>query len=180
MNLPALGDNQVYLGVAIEVPEPLAGRLRQARTNCRDNDAHIPPHITLVAPLAMNRQNMVEVKRHIGAVVAASRPFQVHLHSTGSFRPVSPTVFVQVTKGNSECVALEAAIRSGPLAHQPAFDFCPHVTVAHQVDQVTLDQAQAALAGFDEFFLAQRVDLWQIHQTGAISRLEHYLLGSRV
>ena len=42
-------------------------------------------------------------------------PFVVRLRGTGTFRPVSPVVFVAVAEGISGCEQLAAAVRRGPL-----------------------------------------------------------------
>ena len=40
--------------------------------------------------------------------------FRVHLRGTGTFRPVSPVVFVGVVEGISQCEQLAAGVRQGP------------------------------------------------------------------
>ncbi len=40
-------------------------------------------------------------------------------------------------------------MRKGPLAHQPAFPFHPHVTIAHHLDEAALDLAYETLADYD-------------------------------
>ena len=59
------------------------------------------------------------------AVAAATRPFHVHLRGTGTFRPVSPVVFVNVVEGISGCELLAAAVRQGPLAIDAALPLPP-------------------------------------------------------
>jgi len=162
--------------VALEVPEPLAKRIQQARGCFLDEDAHLPPHITLVPPLALELADLPAVKVHLAGAVRPHQPFRVHLRSTGTFRPVSPTVFLALTDGAAGCAALEADLRTGPLACQLDFEFHPHVTLAHQVEEATLNRAQTALAAFDETFLASEVDLWQLLPDGAVTHLARYQL----
>jgi len=144
-----------------------------------DQDAHLPPHITLLPPLACDLTDLPAVKAHLASIVQPQRPFRVHLHSTASFRPVSPTVFLALEQGAAQCVALEAALRTGPLACRTGFDFHPHVTVAHQVDEATLNRAKAAMASFDETFVASEVDLWQLQLDGTVTHLERYQMEGR-
>ena len=43
---------------------------------------------------------MADVEKHLADVAAASgQPFIMHLAGTGTFRPTSPVVFVQVARG---------------------------------------------------------------------------------
>ncbi len=76
----------------------------------------------------------------------------MHLRGSGTFRPVSPVVFVPLARGISECERLEAQVRSGPLARETLFPYHPHVTVAHDLDEPALDAAFDALATYDARF----------------------------
>ena len=85
---------------------------------------------------------------HLRAVTAAAEPFDMVLSGTGTFRPVSPVVFVQVSRGIPSCEALERAVRSGPVERPLDFPYHPHVTVAHHLDEAALDRAFESLADF--------------------------------
>ena len=148
------------IGVALAIPEPWASELQDYRTSIGDSTATmIPTHITLVPPTEVAEEDLPEVEKHL-AEVAADRPaFVVHLRGTGTFRPVSPVVFVTVAEGISSCEQLAGAVRRGPLDVDIAFPYHPHVTVAHHLDDAALDRAFADLADFecrfdvDEFHL---------------------------
>ena len=73
----------------------------------------------------------------------------MHLRGTGTFRPVSPVVFVAVAEGIAGCEQLAAAVRRGPLDVDLTFPYHPHVTVAHELDETVLDQVFDDLAGFE-------------------------------
>ena len=70
----------------------------------------------------------------------------MRLRGTGTFRPVSPVVFVTVAEGISQCEALADAVRRGPLETDLLFPYHPHVTVAHHLDDDVMDQAFDELA----------------------------------
>jgi 2'-5' RNA ligase len=149
------------IGVAIAVPEPWATQLQDYRTSIGDRTAtHIPTHLTLVPPTVVADADEAAVVDHLDAAAAASAPFPIHLRGTGTFRPVSPVVFVTVVEGISRCEQLAAAARSGPLASDPAFPYHPHVTIAHHLDDATLDRAFEELAGFECVFDADRFHLY--------------------
>ena len=59
-----------------------------------------------------------EIEEHLRAVAADEQPFDIQLRGTGTFRPVSPVVFVQLAAGIGECERLEQRVRSGPLARE--------------------------------------------------------------
>ena len=72
----------------------------------------------------------------------------MELHGTGSFRPVSPVVFVQVAEGIASCEQLQQQLRCGPLRRRPSFPYHPHVTVAHHLPPAALDRASRELAEY--------------------------------
>lgn len=136
------------IGVAIAIPEPWATRLQDYRTSIGDETAtRIPTHITLVPPTELDEGQ--DVADHLAAVAARHGSFGIHLRGTGTFRPVSPVVFVSLATGISQCEQLAADARSGPLASELAFPYHPHVTVAHHLPDETLDRAFAELADFE-------------------------------
>ena len=102
-------------GVAVTVPEPWGSHLQGARRSFGDPAASaIPPHVTLLPPTDLAGEQLGRFVDHLAAVCALAQPFDMVLSGTGTFRPVSPVVFVQVSKGISACERLERAVRSGP------------------------------------------------------------------
>ena len=138
------------IGVAVAIPEPWASELQDYRTGVGDSmAATIPTHITLVPPTEVTDAELSEIEDHLVAVAAEVPAFEVHLRGTGTFRPVSPVVFVSLVEGISQCEQLADAVRRGPLAVDLAYPYHPHVTVAHHVAEGRLDQAFDELADFE-------------------------------
>ena len=138
------------IGVAVAIPEPWASELQDYRTGVGDSmAATIPTHITLVPPTEVTDDELAEIEEHLVAVAAEVPAFDVHLRGTGTFRPVSPVVFVSLVEGISQCEQLADAVRRGPLAVDLAFPYHPHVTIAHDVAEGRLDQAFDELADFE-------------------------------
>lgn len=149
------------IGVAIAVPEPWGPQLQEYRTALGDKTAlGIPTHITLSPPFEADEDDLPAIEKHLGEAAATTGPFRIHLRGTGTFRPVSPVVFVTVARGISSCEQLAMAVRRGPLATELAFPYHPHVTVAHDVDDHLLDRAFDELAGFEAEFDADHVRLY--------------------
>ena len=84
----------------------------------------------------------------------------MHLRGTGTFRPISPVVFVSLVEGISQCEQLADAVRSGPLALDLAFPYHPHVTIAHHLSDELLDRAFEELADFDCEFDVEHFHLY--------------------
>ena len=138
------------IGVAVAIPEPWATELQDYRTSVGDTTATmIPTHITLVPPTEVAPGGLDEVEAHLEQAATKVSAFSVHLRGTGTFRPVSPVVFVTLVQGISRCEQLADAVRRGPLATDLAFPFHPHVTVAHHLSDDLLDQAFRDLADFE-------------------------------
>jgi 2'-5' RNA ligase len=144
------------IGVAVAIPEPWATELQDYRTNVGDSmAATIPTHITLVPPTEVTDDELEKIEAHLTTAAADVPTFEVHLRGTGTFRPVSPVVFVSVVEGISQCEQLADAVRRGPLAVDLTFPYHPHVTIAHDLDDAQLDQAFDELSGFEcEFDVA--------------------------
>jgi len=155
----------VTVGVAVAIPEPWARELQDYRTSVGDETAQrIPTHITLVPPLDLDG-DLSEVEEHLALVAASFESFRIHLRGTGTFRPVSPVVFVSLVEGISQSEQLADAVRRGPLATELSFPYHPHVTIAHHLDDQTLDRAFAELADFDCVFEAEEFHLYVHHDS---------------
>ena len=148
------------IGVAVAIPEPWATELQDYRRSVGDTTAAmIPTHITLVPPTDVG-EDLSTIEDHLTEAAAEVRAFPVHLRGTGTFRPVSPVVFVTLVEGISQCEQLADAVRRGPLDIDLDFPYHPHVTVAHHLSDGPLDQAFAELAGFECEF---RVDEFHLY-----------------
>lgn len=148
------------VGVTIGIPEPLAGALESWRASFGDPMAAVvPPHITLITTTpASDWSAMV---RHVREVASGQQPFRVCLRSTGSFRPVSPVVYLKLDEGFDECVHLHEKLQSGPLEREPEFPFHPHVTVAHDVSDAGMDAAEQELEAFQASFEVQSIGVYE-------------------
>jgi 2'-5' RNA ligase len=154
------------IGVALSIPEPWATELQDYRTSVGDTTATmIPTHITLVPPTEVDPADLPLIEGHLAKVAEGFEPFRVHLRGTGTFRPVSPVVFVTLVEGISRCEQLAAAVRQGPLEVGLTFPYHPHVTIAHHLSDAQLDQAFAELAGFECLFDATEFHLYVHDET---------------
>ncbi|MEI2776874.1 MAG: 2'-5' RNA ligase family protein [Tetrasphaera sp.] len=152
------------IGVAVAIPEPHAGFLQERRESFGDPLAHaIPPHVTLLPPTVVDVNDLAAFEEHLAKVAATHPSFDIALESTGTFRPVSPVVFVRLTRGMAECEALESAIRTGPVVRELDFDYHPHVTVAHQISEEELD---AAFVDLDDFAVTFHVPAFHLYHHG--------------
>lgn len=149
------------IGVALAIPEPWASQLQDYRTGVGDTTATmIPTHITLVPPIEVADAELTMVEKHLDEVAADVGAFGVHLRGTGTFRPVSPVVFVSLVEGISSCEQLAKSVRRGPLDIDVSFPYHPHVTIAHHLEDDLLDRAFEELADFECEFDASGFHLY--------------------
>ena len=163
------------IGVALAIPEPWASELQDYRLSVGDTTATmIPTHITLIPPIEVDEDDLAEVEKHLTEVASATSAFRIHLRGTGTFRPVSPVVFVTVVEGISACEQLAVALRRGPLSVELQFPYHPHVTVAHDVAQENLDEAETVLRDYRATFPVVSMGLYE-HDTNGIWQLREEL-----
>jgi 2'-5' RNA ligase len=150
------------IGVAIPIPDPYGRELQRSRESFGDPLARsIPTHITLVPPLRIASAAQEEIEEHLRAVAAREAPFRIMLRGTGTFRPISPVVFVALATGIGECEHLELSLRRGPLDHTLSFPYHPHVTVAHHLPDDLLDRAFKELSEYRAEFTVRGFSLYE-------------------
>lgn len=166
------------IGVSIAIPAPHGEMLRARRASFGDCLADsIPTHVTLLPPTELTEEDLPAAVAHLEQVAADSDPFPMVLRGTGTFRPVSPVVFVQVSGGIADCEVLERAVRRGPLERAVDFYYHPHVTVAHHVPDANLDRAFAELADFECSFTVQEFHLYEHGADGVWRPARAFALG---
>ncbi len=107
------------------------------------------------------------VEEHLSATAKSRAPFVMHLLGTGTFRPVSPVVFIQVARGVADCEVLEKCDPHRAARRESLdFPYHPHVTVAQDVPDDALDLAYDGLSGFVARFAVERFALFERHPDG--------------
>ncbi|WP_369272987.1 2'-5' RNA ligase family protein [Streptomyces sp. R11] len=173
----------VTIGVSIAVPEPHGSLLQERRAGFGDAAAHgIPTHVTLLPPTEVDASLLPAIEVHLVEVAAAGRPFPMRLSGTGTFRPLSPVVFVQVVEGAAACTWLQKQVRhaSGPVARELQFPYHPHVTVAHGIDEASMDRAFEELADYQAAWSCNGFALYEQGADGVWRRLRDFAFGGSV
>ena len=168
----------VTIWVTIAIPQPHATVLANWRRRVGDPAAElIWPHVTLLPPTPVLVSDLHLIEEHLTAAADGVAPFVMHLSGTGTFRPTSPVVYVQVARGVSECEALEAAVRAGPLKREIDFPYHPHVTVAHDIADEALDDAYEGLSEFVARFPVDHLVLFSRGEDGRWQWRTEFTLG---
>lgn len=167
------------LGVVIDIPPPHSTVLTRWRRAVGDPQAGmIWPHVTLLPPTQIAKVDLDQIESHLAEAARNCEPFTMHLSGTGTFRPLSPVVFIQVVRGMTECEELEKKIRRGVLERDLTFPYHPHVTVAQDVSEASLDEAYQGLSEFIARFTVDRFTLFERDEDGTWLQRRAYPLGS--
>ncbi len=167
------------LGILVDIPEPHATVLREWRERVGDPLARqVPPHVTLLPPTPVPADSVDKIDAHLEQACTVTGEFAMHLAGTGTFRPVSQVVFVQVATGIGECEVLASAIRTGPLYQELEYPYHPHVTIAQDVDPIALDTAYDALSNFTARFTVADFTMYE-QRDGGWDPIRRFPLGGR-
>lgn len=163
---PTVRPGQVYAGVVIRLPEPLGRELRDWRASFGDTQAGtVPAHITLM--ISTRGKDWDELVAHVRDVVSGWEPFHVEIDGTGTFRPLTPVVYLRIGRGFEECVRLHRELHGDTMRSASPFDFHPHVTLAHGTTEDDLNRAQAMLRTYRAGFMVDHIDLYEADEHGA-------------
>jgi 2'-5' RNA ligase len=174
-----MSEADLVVGVVVAVPPPHSGVLSTWRKRVGDPAAELVwPHVTLLPPTPVPTGRLEDVEAHLAAAAASREPFTMHLSGTGTFRPTSPVVFVQVARGVADCEALEQRVRCGPLARPLDFPYHPHVTVAHHVADDALDEAYEGLSNYVARFRVAAIQLFCRDEDGRWWQHREFPLGA--
>lgn len=163
----------VSVGVILGFPPDVADELQRWRASFGDPLADVvPAHITLVTTTPT--QDWEATREHVREVARRQRPFMVTIAGTGTFRPVSPVVFINVEDGFGDCVDLHEKLQQGPLQRELPFAYHPHVTIAHDVAPESLDEAETVLKNYRATFPVVSMGLYE-HDADGIWQLREEL-----
>jgi 2'-5' RNA ligase len=89
--------------------------------------SHLRPHITALAPrkLAISDADSIKAFRKMKFLAIT-----VEVGDVCTFRPVSPTVYLDLRRGQSELWELYQRLGAAPFSGKPDWPYVPHVTLA--------------------------------------------------
>jgi 2'-5' RNA ligase len=128
------GVPRMRLGVALLVPAPVAAEIDVVRRGPRGrvlDPIRMAAHLTLVPPVNVAEDRLVEAEALVRTAAAASRPIAATLGPPTTFLPANPVLHLEV--GPPAAVSAIEAVRgrcsARPLARQLTWPFVPHVTL---------------------------------------------------
>jgi 2'-5' RNA ligase len=91
------------------------------------HDRHLRPHLTALPPRKLQISDADAVKnfqRNTAQII------EIKLGDVCTFRPVSPTIYLDLRRGQQQIWQLSGQLGSGPFAGKPDWPFAPHLTLA--------------------------------------------------
>lgn len=149
---------RIRLGAALMIPEPLAGEVQGLRRACGDHGA-MAPHLTLVPPVNVRRDDLGEALSVLQDAAARTRPFALTLGPPATFLPDNPVLFLRVGGDLDALFEFRARVFVGPLSRSLTWPFTPHVTICDSGEPERLRAAVVALADYRVEFEVERVYL---------------------
>ena len=135
------------LGVALLIPQPVAGEIDALRRAVGDEDVtRIAPHVTLVPPVNVREEEVDDAVAVLRAAAASVRPLRLELGPVTTFAPVSPTLHLAVGGDVDGVHRLRDAVFVPPLERTLTHDFVPHVTLIEGTPHI--EAGLVALAGY--------------------------------
>lgn len=158
---------KVRLGVALLVPGSLAVEVEGLRRALGDGAlGRIPPHITLVPPVNVQKDRLSDALAVLRAAAVATRPLTLTLGPVASFLPVNPVLYLGVGGEGGDTGGLRAlrdAVFAAPLARPLTWPWVPHVTLA---DEAAPNRIAAALAALCDYRVEARFDRLHLLREG--------------
>src|SRR5438046_1366562 len=88
---------------------------------------HLRPHITALSPRKLQISDADAVRSF---KKKAFQAIQVDLGNVCSFRPLSPTIYLDLRRGQQQLWAIHSILAEAPFAGKPDWPFVPHITLA--------------------------------------------------
>ena len=127
----------------------LSGRLGQFVDQQRDQlnpeYASALAHLTVLPPrpLIFPPDELVESLRKR---CAHREPIDVEVEGIGTFWPANGVVYLSISKGFDEILALHRELNVADLRHSEPYPFVPHITIAQDLDDWATQTALAAVS----------------------------------
>ncbi len=153
---------RVRLGVVLLVPAPIDHEIDALRRAVGDGTyGRVPAHLTLVSPVNVREDRFDDALVLLRGAAGATRPFRVELGPPTTFLPDNPVLYLPVTSGTEQVVALRDRVFCDPFARPLTWPYVPHVTVADEMSPEHIVAAQQVLSAFHTTIDFDRIHLLQ-------------------
>ncbi|OIJ36290.1 hypothetical protein BK826_04430 [Rothia kristinae] len=162
---PTLRGDRRYLSVVLGVPEHIQDRVLSWRA-AQGLTSSAPPHITVLITETDPRDPLPErIAAELARVCREVGPFRVGFDGAETFLPVSPVAYLRIADGGDHLTRLHR-ICADLLPSASPFDYHPHLTLAHGLDEEGLHRARRDFASCHLSFRAEQLQIFHGDRTG--------------
>ncbi len=132
---------------------PLASFVESLRSRLTPEQAHVRPHLTLLAPrmLETPRDKLLAALKRI---CYKAEPVHISLGQVEAFVPVTSTVYLRVQQGASQIGNLHQQLNQYGFRAEEPWNYVPHITLAKLADDASAlkaaEEAQAQWARYSD------------------------------
>ncbi len=136
--------------MALVLDPPVADEVNGLRRALGDPSlARIPPHVTLVPPVNVRRDDLpAALGRLRSAAAAVPGPLRLTFGSIRSFLPANPVLYLAVGGDLEGLRRLRDSVFAPPFDRPLSWPWVPHLTVADGIGEERIEAGLAALAGY--------------------------------
>jgi 2'-5' RNA ligase len=135
--------------VALLLDPPVRDEVNGLRRSLSDPSlTRIPPHITLVPPVNVRRDDLPSALAVLRRAAARSHPLALTIGAVATFLPVNPVLYLQVGGDRDGLRELRDAVFVPPLERTLSWPWVPHVTLADGAEEERVAAGLRALAGY--------------------------------
>jgi 2'-5' RNA ligase len=99
------------------------------RQELHPNLPHLPAHVTILPPRRL-KGSEISALETLEDLCGQAEPFEVGLGDAETFVPVTPTVFIRVTRAANRMHELHDLLNQRALSAEEEWPYMPHLTIA--------------------------------------------------
>ncbi len=119
----------------------------------------IPPHITLVPPVNVRRDDLPAALAVLRRAAAAVRPLDLTIGAVATFLPANPVLYLGVGGDTDGLRSLRDRVFAPPLERKLSWPWVPHVTLADGAPEDRIAAGMEAFASYARLAPVDRVVL---------------------
>ncbi len=138
--------------------------VEKLRKELHPDSPHLPAHVTILPPRCLQGTSTEAAARELLEEVCSTvEPFQIELDGVETFVPMTPTVFLRVSRAAYRMRELHDRLNTGALSAGEEWPYMPHLTIAKLGGEgQAQDAARVAQQRWSEFNGSRVIDVREL------------------
>jgi 2'-5' RNA ligase len=119
---------------------PVGDFVENLRRELHPTVPHLSAHLTLLPPRPLQGTESAALEI-LGQICAQTEPFEVSLGEIDSFSPITPTVYIRITRAAARLEQLHDQLNTRILTFNEEWPYIPHLTVVKMPTEQEAGQA---------------------------------------